>query len=50
MSNFFIGFYEHGLLNPNPLTWLDRILVSLLGGIAFANNDLIMKKTTTISM
>ncbi|XP_070496963.1 abhydrolase domain-containing protein 2 [Chironomus tepperi] len=45
-----LGFYEHGLINPNPLTWLDRILVSLLGGIAFANNDLIMKRSTTMAM
>jgi abhydrolase domain-containing protein 2 len=41
-----LGFYEGGLINPNPLTWLDRILVSLLGGIAFANSDNLMKKAT----
>ncbi|KAG5666442.1 hypothetical protein PVAND_014470 [Polypedilum vanderplanki] len=39
-----LGFYEGGLINPNPLTWLDRILVSLLGGIAFANSDSLLKK------
>lgn len=41
-----LGFYEGGLLNPDPLTWLDRILVSLLGGIAFAHADMNLKKTT----
>ncbi|CAO1330045.1 unnamed protein product [Diamesa serratosioi] len=41
-----LGFYEGGLLNPDPLTWLDRILVSLLGGIAFAHADMNMKKST----
>lgn len=41
-----LGFYEGGLLNPDPLTWLDRILVSLLGGIAFAHADMNLKKST----
>lgn len=45
-----LGFYEGGLVNPNPLTWLDRVLVSLLGGIAFANNDMLMKKSTSMTM
>lgn len=42
-----LGFYEGGLINPNPLTWLDRILVSLLGGLAFAHSDTAMKKSAT---
>lgn len=41
-----LGFYEGGIIYPNPLTWLDRILVSLLGGIAFAHNEISMKKQT----
>ncbi|KAF4519104.1 hypothetical protein B566_EDAN010526 [Ephemera danica] len=28
-----LGFYEGGLLYPNPVTWLDRALVALAGGI-----------------
>jgi abhydrolase domain-containing protein 2 len=39
-----LGFYEGGMINPNPLTWLDRILVSLLGGLAFAHNDMAIKQ------
>jgi abhydrolase domain-containing protein 2 len=45
-----LGFYEGGLINPNPLTWLDRILVSLLGGIAFAHSDIAMKKPVKLVM
>jgi abhydrolase domain-containing protein 2 len=45
-----LGFYEGGLINPNPLTWLDRILVSLLGGIVFANSEKIIKKSPTMAM
>lgn len=39
-----LGFYEGGLINPNPITWLDRMLVSLLGGIAFAHSEVSIKK------
>ncbi|CAB3362916.1 Hypothetical predicted protein [Cloeon dipterum] len=28
-----LGFYEGGLLYPNPVTWLDRALVALTAGI-----------------
>jgi abhydrolase domain-containing protein 2 len=28
-----LGFYEGGLLYPNPVTWLDRALVALSTGI-----------------
>ena len=28
-----LGFYEGGLLYPNPVTWLDRCLVSMVGSI-----------------
>ena len=45
-----LGFYEGGLVNPNPLTWLDRTIVSLLGSLAFANSQISMKKTTKIVM
>lgn len=45
-----LGFYEGGLINPNPLTWLDRILVSLLGGLAFANSEIVIKKPAKLVM
>ncbi|XP_055386134.1 abhydrolase domain-containing protein 2 [Condylostylus longicornis] len=28
-----LGFYEGGLLYPNPVTWLDRALIALVGSI-----------------
>lgn len=28
-----LGFFEGGLLHPNPISWLDRSLVSLIGAI-----------------
>ncbi|XP_071441660.1 abhydrolase domain-containing protein 2 [Hetaerina americana] len=36
-----LGFYEGGLMYPNPVTWLDRSLVALVGGLAYvhANNS-----------
>jgi len=34
-----LGFYEGGLLYPNPVTWLDRSLVSMIGAIAIASSD-----------
>lgn len=41
-----LGFYEGGIIYPNPLTWLDRVLVSLLGGINFHHNEISLKDTT----
>ncbi|KAK9700743.1 alpha/beta hydrolase fold [Popillia japonica] len=38
-----LGFYEGGLLYPNPVTWLDRALVSLIGSLVLNYNDSIMK-------
>lgn len=34
-----LGFYEGGLLYPNPITWLDRTLVALVGALTLANAD-----------
>jgi abhydrolase domain-containing protein 2 len=45
-----LGFYEGGMINPNPLTWLDRILVSLLGGLAFAHNEGAIKTSGVMTM
>ncbi|XP_062524087.1 abhydrolase domain-containing protein 2 isoform X2 [Bombyx mori] len=33
-----LGFYEGGLLYANPVTWLDRALVGLVGGLLMAHN------------
>ncbi|XP_014211316.1 abhydrolase domain-containing protein 2 [Copidosoma floridanum] len=38
-----LGFYEGGLLYPNPITWLDRTLVSLVGSITLAASDRALK-------
>ncbi|XP_066599278.1 abhydrolase domain-containing protein 2 [Prorops nasuta] len=32
-----LGFYEGGLLYPNPITWLDRTLVALVGSLTLVN-------------
>ncbi|XP_034941848.1 abhydrolase domain-containing protein 2 [Chelonus insularis] len=34
-----LGFYEGGLLYPNPITWLDRTLVSLIGSLTLVYSD-----------
>lgn len=39
-----LGFYEGGLIYPNPVTWLDRTLVALVGSLVF-NHHLSAKKT-----
>lgn len=38
-----LGFYEGGLLYPNPVTWLDRALVALVGSLALNYDDTLMK-------
>ncbi|XP_076169148.1 abhydrolase domain-containing protein 2 isoform X2 [Ptiloglossa arizonensis] len=38
-----LGFYEGGLLYPNPITWLDRTLVSLVGSLTLAHADRSLK-------
>lgn len=39
-----LGFYEGGLIYPNPVTWLDRAVVSLIGGIVMSHNDILVAK------
>lgn len=39
-----LGFYEGGLVYPNPVTWLDRALVAIVGGIVLSHNDRRLKK------
>jgi abhydrolase domain-containing protein 2 len=35
-----LGFYEGGLIYPNPLTWLDRTVVDLASAItAYATSE-----------
>uniref|UniRef100_A0A1B6L2E9 AB hydrolase-1 domain-containing protein n=1 Tax=Graphocephala atropunctata TaxID=36148 RepID=A0A1B6L2E9_9HEMI len=34
-----LGFYEGGLLYPNPVSWLDRSLVSIIGALVCAHME-----------
>ncbi|KAG8290875.1 Monoacylglycerol lipase abhd2 [Homalodisca vitripennis] len=34
-----LGFYEGGLLHPNPVSWLDRSLVSIIGALVCAHME-----------
>lgn len=38
-----LGFYEGGLIYPNPVTWLDRALVALIGSLSLYHDDSRMK-------
>lgn len=42
-----LGFYEGGLIYPNPVTWLDRAVVSMIGGIVLSHHNSIHKKIDT---
>lgn len=33
-----LGFYEGGLVYANPVTWLDRALAALVGGLLMAHH------------
>lgn len=33
-----LGFFEEGLVFPNPVSWLDRALVGMIGGLVLAQN------------
>lgn len=39
-----LGFYEGGLIYPNPVTWLDRSLVAIVGSLVL-NHNLSAKKS-----
>lgn len=41
-----LGFYEGGLIYPNPVTWLDRTIVSLIGGLVLTNNNMLQMKSS----
>lgn len=45
-----LGFYEGGLVYPNPVTWLDRALVALVGSLALHYDDKILKARSSISL
>lgn len=34
-----LGFYEGGLIYPDPITWLDRTVVSLVGSLTLVHAD-----------
>ncbi|XP_059618666.1 abhydrolase domain-containing protein 2 [Phlebotomus argentipes] len=44
-----LGFYEGGLIYPNPVTWLDRALVAVIGGLVLAHNDFQSKSRAALA-
>ncbi|XP_075152720.1 abhydrolase domain-containing protein 2 isoform X1 [Haematobia irritans] len=34
-----LGFYEGGLIYPNPVTWLDRTLIAMIGSLVMTHID-----------
>ena len=34
-----LGFYEGGFIQANPVTWLDRSVVSLIGSLVYAHSE-----------
>lgn len=44
-----LGFYEGGMIYPNPITWLDRAVVAIIGGIVLAHHNTRHKKIDIIS-
>lgn len=40
-----LGFYEGGLIYPNPVTWLDRALVALVGSLVLNHNEGVVKSS-----
>ncbi|KAJ6649943.1 Abhydrolase domain-containing protein 2, partial [Pseudolycoriella hygida] len=43
-----LGFYEGGLIYPNPVTWIDRVVVSLIGGMVLHNHSTFHKRSEEI--
>lgn len=39
-----LGFYEGGYIYPNPITWLDRATIAIIGGIVLAKKNRLMHK------
>ncbi|KAG5896442.1 hypothetical protein JTB14_022521 [Gonioctena quinquepunctata] len=44
-----LGFYEGGLIYPNPVTWLDRTLVALVGCLTLNSNEMALKSGTNFN-
>lgn len=44
-----LGFYEGGLVYANPVTWLDRALVGLAGGLLMAHDKCAAKDMVACS-
>ncbi|PSN52390.1 Abhydrolase domain-containing protein 2, partial [Blattella germanica] len=44
-----LGFYEGGLVYPNPVTWLDRTLVALVGSLALVNAGTTLKSGSAMA-
>lgn len=44
-----LGFFEGGLVYPNPVSWLDRALVALVGSLVLNNNDSVLKKNVLLN-
>lgn len=34
-----LGFHEGGLLSTNPVSWLDRALIGLVGALVLSQSD-----------
>nr|XP_023024019.1 abhydrolase domain-containing protein 2 [Leptinotarsa decemlineata] len=45
-----LGFYEGGLIYPNPVTWLDRTLVALVGCLTLSSDELALKSGSDIKV
>lgn len=39
-----LGFYEGGLIYPNPITWMDRATIAIIGGIVLTYKNRKMHK------
>lgn len=44
-----LGFYEGGFFFANPVTWLDRALVGIAGGLLMAHNKCSSKDSVVYS-
>lgn len=45
-----LGFYEGGALYPNPVTWLDRAIVAITGGLVLSHHKLNIPPTDEFSL
>lgn len=43
-----LGFFEGGFLYPNPVSWLDRAMISLIPGLYNYNLKRIMRQQQSI--